>query len=1174
MNHSAPIQQQIYTRARRGIFRQTEGFDTVAKSAGLEASFIKKVLHPFCVYDAPAELTARGERDNAAYPGAVHLFHTENGDTVLGRSIYQAADFTGLRSAFFTHNYVIPASRSEELVRNYRSYLHANFQDSYDMEQGGQLPVLDQLPVDRASLDSGRVNPVQLLEELHIPETMFKQLLSAVMSSAVSGRKVYVALDVPASYVSEAAVPLLELVYAALPYSYRRKLGFLTYAKEPQSRKGIHISFVERGSLRHGDRSIEKDYTFDLASGRVTNVELDWTKQPFLDLVWSRIGRLDQLEDFHRFADIMLKDMGPEKAMSISSYHELSVLYQIEGGNEALYEDHKIAVLSGMLEYLRPAGALPAKERLNDLFLARFDLEFDIVKSGMVPELAVAECIKDYYRIDSKNNERKIVEYFIRAAVNAVKNKSAFAGIYALIENHPSLCKAYFDQVLKDDQLTSLLYDPYMEGRLHAAEGAREVVSLVQEWDRLYPGIWDKSALKELARSELTRKLKAQQNLAAAVNEVLLMLGAHREPASEAGRYEEWREQKRQLKMKQQGGEPASLAGQDSDPWSTKKRPSRQQVKQAEDTREAWDTRQAEDAKESWGTGRAENTRETRSTREAQGAKDTMALFGQGESGKSAGAEGQLGFGATGIYAVLDEAARRVLLIELDLDKITKKELLSLNWLAETGRDYGSQRLDGRLKSKLAMLQSLFAWFSETEPDVHVFDGLKPAEMDQVQQAGRRWLKDEVNADRFDRLTLVYYRGGADDSLDYAPLVDALRNYAGSPGAVYRFFHWSAGQPLYLRGSKLAPAYEAAILAYFRKHDRDAFRKRANWKEYFDKASRTLKPVYEKASQELASPLARMFGRGRKPILFSVLFLLLLAAGTLGILQLSGAFDKKVPAAVVPPVVDKPEVTEPAPVVPTPDRAVYAEQVKDENGKEVTRLVFLFKTSAECEAFRAKSVTVTTPEAKSQELKLSNLTHECSSGSSAADGEADAETTDRANPANMGIGSSKEAGTASVSADGKDTGKAAGTADGTTDDIVNGTAAGKDDGNDGGASDGTVSGTASGGTANGTTHGNADGTINGSTHGTSDKTTSGASNINADDSSEAVSGGAAKEQSKTDAQNADNESENAPVINPAAYPNKLTAMLAKAYSIPPGSRISAADLEFIYFTKPTANSEK
>ncbi|WP_456320018.1 GAP1-N2 domain-containing protein, partial [Paenibacillus zanthoxyli] len=99
----------MYTRERRGVYRSTEGFDTVAKSESLDNNFVKKILHPFCLYDAPAELAARGEKDESQYPPALHLFHLESGETVLGQSVFQAADFTGLRSAFFTHNYVLPA---------------------------------------------------------------------------------------------------------------------------------------------------------------------------------------------------------------------------------------------------------------------------------------------------------------------------------------------------------------------------------------------------------------------------------------------------------------------------------------------------------------------------------------------------------------------------------------------------------------------------------------------------------------------------------------------------------------------------------------------------------------------------------------------------------------------------------------------------------------------------------------------------------------------------------------------------------------------------------------------------------------------------------------------------------------------------------------------------------
>ncbi|WP_375143091.1 hypothetical protein [Paenibacillus sp. D2_2] len=114
------------------------------------------------------------------------------------------------------------------------------------------------------------------------------------MTSVGEGRKkVYVALDVPAEQISLYSVALLKVLFACLPFELRRRFGFITYAKEPQSRKFIHLQFVERGSLRPNDRGIEKEYVFDLASGRLPQDEVDEGKQPYLDFVWNAIGELD-----------------------------------------------------------------------------------------------------------------------------------------------------------------------------------------------------------------------------------------------------------------------------------------------------------------------------------------------------------------------------------------------------------------------------------------------------------------------------------------------------------------------------------------------------------------------------------------------------------------------------------------------------------------------------------------------------------------------------------------------------------------------------------------------------------------------------------------------------------------------------------------------------------------
>lgn len=520
------VQQQMYTRERRGIFRTTEGFDTIARSPGLDPSYIKKMLHPLCHYDAPAELMARAEKEGQEYPDALHVIHTESGETIVGRSVYQPADFTGLRSAFFTHNYVIPAEFKDSPETDYLTWLNAAFAERYDIEQGMELPELQAIPSRERSGSLTRDEALGLLQELRIDEQVFKQLLFAAMASVAGKKKVYIVLDVAIEQLSAKAKQLMALLFASLPYGIRRQLGFVTYAKEPLSKKGIQITFVEKGGLRLNDRSIEKDFLFELAAGRVFNADLDWDDQPYLDFAWDNLGNPERAERFYQFAALMLKDMEPIRQIAIVSYHELAVLFQMEEGNVKLYESGKLPVLRAMLDYLAPAGALTAKMRLNDLFLASFDLEFDRVKLGEIPDLEIMECIKDYYQIDKKHSERKIVEYFIRTLNNAIsKNRQdLLSAIYAMIESDPELSRAFFGRVLASPGLPRLLFDPYIENRLKKAPKARDVVELLHRWVVNHPVVLESEFFAKLAESQLADKLRKEAEPVKAVNQVLDML--------------------------------------------------------------------------------------------------------------------------------------------------------------------------------------------------------------------------------------------------------------------------------------------------------------------------------------------------------------------------------------------------------------------------------------------------------------------------------------------------------------------------------------------------------------------------------------------------------------------------------------------------------------------------
>ncbi|MBW4082347.1 hypothetical protein [Paenibacillus sp. S150] len=511
------ITQQMYTRERRGVYRATEGFDTVAKSESLDNNFVKKILHPFCLYDAPAELTARGEKNEELYPASLHLFHTETNDTVIGQNRYLAADFTGQRSAFFAHNFVVPGGRSEEILEGYRDWLNADFAGSYAGEPGGTLPELENVP---STQKKGNPNPLSVLRALGIGGELFKSLLQAVMISVAGKKKIYVALDVPIVELSRRAVELTEVLFASLPFDFRRRLGVITYAGEPKSRKYIHLTFVEKGSIRPGDRSIEKDFVFDLASGRMLNIDFGDSRQPFADLAWKTLQEPGRgMEDFARFADSLLSGESVERRLSLAMYNELAVFYEIEQGNEGLYTENKQAVLGGLLSYLKPEGALTSRVRLNDMFLERFDREYDLIRQKGIPEAEILERFVEYFALRGHNYRVKIVDYFINGMLNAQSagREDALAAAYGIIESNDELSASFFKRVLAQPVFRRALLEPYMEARLSAAAKSADVLRFVAHFGRFLPEALQQSFVRDTVKDYLLEKLQRDPDPVAAV---------------------------------------------------------------------------------------------------------------------------------------------------------------------------------------------------------------------------------------------------------------------------------------------------------------------------------------------------------------------------------------------------------------------------------------------------------------------------------------------------------------------------------------------------------------------------------------------------------------------------------------------------------------------------------
>jgi hypothetical protein len=246
---SEKILQHIYTRERRGIFTSSAGFDTVARSVGLADAFIKEEIHPNCVYG--------GGKSG----GAITVTHFPCGRMLLGQAV-PTLDFTGSRTAFFMHNYILPAEKIGGVLDDIKKLLRTRFDASYDISSGGELTSLEELPCLPSKENSAE-----------IPEAFIIQAASRVIEAIKKSKKAYILVPPEILDKHTFACAVLAEIYKILPEAAKHLLGFCTYSREPEKRKNIHLIFLEKEAYRAGDSRFAGDFIVDFSDSEANASE-------------------------------------------------------------------------------------------------------------------------------------------------------------------------------------------------------------------------------------------------------------------------------------------------------------------------------------------------------------------------------------------------------------------------------------------------------------------------------------------------------------------------------------------------------------------------------------------------------------------------------------------------------------------------------------------------------------------------------------------------------------------------------------------------------------------------------------------------------------------------------------------------------------------------------------
>ena len=506
------ILQQYYTRERRGIFRTTDGYDTIAKTPSLENNLIKKSLHPYCFYDAPRELQIAGEKDADKYPEALTFLQLDTKQAVLGQSVYVPVDFTGQRSTFFTHNYVIAEASKEDFIRNPEKILYVDsFIKSYDIEQGANLEELTNLSYTKNVYDKNFVDT--LLSQLNITGEIFKNLLYAITVSATSRKKIYIALDVDSGDISKYSKKLLLCILESLPYEIRRAIGFVSYIQRPESKKNINIMFVDKESIRHGISGADKDFIFDFSTNKFTNIEP--SDNPYLDFVWDNRGNQSSNNSFYEFIDNVLNQKKLQKQADIEVFSQLAILYQVMKGNTEIYEIYKDIIFEYILTYLDGEN-MDMQVDLSNLAMRLIEEELKMVSStSSYVTVSFAKSIIPYYNITRDEYKDKISKVFLYSLLvsKRLNDKEYIREIFEIILANNDLNRQVMGFILENKPIKEELLNEYLNFRIVGIQNVNRWVQEVEDLRDISEQILDDSYFQLESTKKLLSIVKRQNNI-------------------------------------------------------------------------------------------------------------------------------------------------------------------------------------------------------------------------------------------------------------------------------------------------------------------------------------------------------------------------------------------------------------------------------------------------------------------------------------------------------------------------------------------------------------------------------------------------------------------------------------------------------------------------------------
>ncbi|MCL2163030.1 MAG: hypothetical protein FWH55_01275 [Oscillospiraceae bacterium] len=503
------IQQQYYSKVKSGFTGAAPGMDTVAKSRGITNEFAIGVLNKYCNYTPPVKLANYVEAYKDQYPESLTIVRTHSGEMIIGRTIFVPSDASG-ESSFFTHNFIIPSSGIPEYIPDYENLLYTSGFKSADVDY--LETILPEATGLRFTYDRPALNDIdRILMGYGIDEALYKSIIYAVLDAIAEHGKVYIIPNVKTGKLFTTARDIMRFLVIAFPYSYRKRLGFITYARPDVDLENINVYFLERdySSIIHPEQLGGR--VFDFANNFFTKPD---SKKNTLYADYSWANRRGARSEFYDFLN-MASEGG---AQGVDTLNELCVLWLLKrGDNISIYEENRKFVIDAISKHAG-SGTGELKTVLTSVFGRILDRELGQRNAdpGGLPEvdiiasvLGCAEAITDA-DIDAKSL-KLAVECMLESI--RIKDNDYLNSILDIISGYRRL----FEKLMQmgDDGESSAVDQvliPYIKTRVGKISTVQDLIDEIDLWWTCNIGIFSNEDIAESFNSKANSTFAAIRN--------------------------------------------------------------------------------------------------------------------------------------------------------------------------------------------------------------------------------------------------------------------------------------------------------------------------------------------------------------------------------------------------------------------------------------------------------------------------------------------------------------------------------------------------------------------------------------------------------------------------------------------------------------------------------------